>query len=104
MLNKLCNEATPAYQLALPHLKAHASGYMKHLKLYTETVEHLILILKGGKLMTVYEELIKRVEEGESFYVNFKNRSLKIGNKFVITDGLYDKERILYDTFYNSNA
>ena len=48
--------------------------------------------------MTVYEELIKRVEEGESFYVNFKNRSLKIENKFVITDGLYDKERILYDT------
>lgn len=46
--------------------------------------------------MTIYEELIKRVEEGESFYVNFKNRSLKIGNKFVITDGLYGKDRILY--------
>ena len=46
--------------------------------------------------MTIYEELIKRVEEGESFYVNFKNRSLKIGKKFVIADNIYDNERKLY--------
>ena len=46
--------------------------------------------------MTIYEELIKRVEEGESFYINFKNKSLKIGKKFVIVDGLYDDERTLY--------
>lgn len=48
--------------------------------------------------MTIYEELIKRVGEGESFYVNFKNRSLKIGKKFIIADGLYDDERTLYTT------
>lgn len=45
--------------------------------------------------MTIYEELIKRVTEGESFYINFKNRALKIGKKFVIADGVYDTEREL---------
>jgi hypothetical protein len=48
--------------------------------------------------MTIYEELIKRVEEGESFYINFKNQSLKIGKKFVVTDGFYDDDRILFTT------
>ena len=47
--------------------------------------------------MTIYEELIKRVEEGESFYVNFKNRVLKIGKEFLIADGIYDSERTLYE-------
>lgn len=42
--------------------------------------------------MAIYNELIRRVEDGESFYVNFKNKSLKIGKKFVIKDGIYDGE------------
>lgn len=46
--------------------------------------------------MTIYEELIKRVEEGEPFYINFKNQALKIGKKFVISDGFYDEGRTLY--------
>ena len=46
--------------------------------------------------MTIYEELIKRVQEGESFYINFKNQALKIGKEFVIADGFYDDERTLY--------
>lgn len=45
--------------------------------------------------MTIYEELIKRVAEGEPFYINFKNKSLKIGKKFIITDGVYDTSREL---------
>lgn len=45
--------------------------------------------------MTIYEELIKRVGEGEPFYVNFKNCSLKIGKKFIVADGIYDSEREL---------
>lgn len=51
--------------------------------------------------MTIYEELIKRVSEGETFYVNFKNRSLKIGKKFVITDGVHDDSRELIDCSYD---
>jgi hypothetical protein len=56
------------------------------------------MISKGGTMMTIYEELIKRVEDGESFYINFKNQSLKIGKKFVVTDGFYDDDRILFTT------
>jgi len=48
--------------------------------------------------MTIYEELIKRVEEGESFYINLKNQALKIGKEFIVADGFYDDERILYTT------
>ena len=51
--------------------------------------------------MTIYEELIKRVNEGETFYVNFKNRSLKIGKKFVITDGVHDDSRELIACSYD---
>ena len=45
--------------------------------------------------MTIYDELVQRVSDGETFYINFKNRSMKIGNKFVIADGVYDTERQL---------
>lgn len=45
--------------------------------------------------MTIYEELIKRVAEGEPFYINFKNKSLKIGKQFIVTDGVYDTSREL---------
>ena len=45
--------------------------------------------------MTIYEELIKRVSEGEPFYINFKNKSLKIGKQFIIADGVYDISREL---------
>ena len=48
--------------------------------------------------MTIYEELVKRVEEGESFYINLKNQALKIGKKFIIADGFYDDSRVLYTT------
>ena len=51
--------------------------------------------------MTIYEELIKRVSEGEPFYVNFKNRALKIGKKFVIADGVYDDSRELIAYAYD---
>jgi hypothetical protein len=47
--------------------------------------------------MTIYEEFIKRVQEGESFDINFANRSLKVGKKFLIKDGCYDEKRELFD-------
>ena len=49
--------------------------------------------------MTIYEELTQRVSDGETFYINFKNRSMKIGKKFIIADGVSDAERelIAYD-------
>lgn len=47
--------------------------------------------------MTIYDELIQRVSDGETFYINFKNRSMKIGKKFLIADGVYDIERSLIE-------
>jgi hypothetical protein len=48
--------------------------------------------------MTIYDELVQRVQAGETFYINFRNRSLKIGKKFIIADGVYDNSRTLYAT------
>ena len=54
--------------------------------------------------MTIYEELIKRVAEGEPFYINFKNRALKIGKEFIIADGAYDASRkLINDAQYDMN-
>ena len=47
--------------------------------------------------MTIYEELMQRISDGESFYINFKNRAMKVGKKFLIADGVYDTERKLID-------
>ena len=51
--------------------------------------------------MTIYEEFVQRVSDGETFYINFKNKSMKIGKRFVITDGVYDAERKLIDSDCN---
>lgn len=45
--------------------------------------------------MTIYEELIQRVENGETFYIDFKNRALKVGKGFVIKNDVYDRSREL---------
>lgn len=47
--------------------------------------------------MTIYDELIMRVSEGESFRISLQERSLKIGGKPVIKNGNYDIEKILCD-------
>ena len=54
--------------------------------------------------MTIYEELVQRVYDGETFYINFKNRSMKIGKKFIIADGIYDTERRLIDCELSDTA
>ena len=50
--------------------------------------------------MTMYEELVQRVSDGETFYINFKNRAMKIGKKFLIADGIYDENRELINCDY----
>lgn len=47
--------------------------------------------------MTIYEELIKRVLSGESFHIDFQNRSMKIGKQYVIKTGEYDNSRKLFN-------
>ena len=45
--------------------------------------------------MTIYQELMTRVDSGENFYVDFEERTMKVGKQFLIKNGEYDKERIL---------
>lgn len=45
--------------------------------------------------MTIYQELMQRVDSGENFYVDFEERTMKVGKQFLIKNGEYDKERTL---------
>ena len=47
--------------------------------------------------MTIYEELIKRVSEGETFHIDFEKQTMKIGKQKIIDNGVYDEDRILID-------
>ena len=47
--------------------------------------------------MTIYEELIQRVSDGETFHIDFEKRTMKIGKHKVINNGEYDGNRILID-------
>jgi hypothetical protein len=39
---------------------------------------------KGDDLMSIYAELIKRVEEGETFHIDFEKRIMKVGKEYLI--------------------
>ena len=45
--------------------------------------------------MTIYEELIQRVSDGETFHIDFEKRTMKIGKQKIIDNGKYDKNRII---------
>ena len=45
--------------------------------------------------MTIYEELIQRVCEGETFHVDFEKRTMKVGKKILIKNGEYEAARTL---------
>lgn len=47
--------------------------------------------------MTIYEEFIERVYEGESFSIDFEKRIMKVGKTKLIDDGGYDNTRQLID-------
>lgn len=47
--------------------------------------------------MTIYEELIERVSDGETFYIDFEKRTMKIGKQRVIDGGKYDESRVLIE-------
>lgn len=49
--------------------------------------------------MTIYYELIRRVESGETFYIDFEKRTMKVGNQFLIKDGVFNENRKLTSMF-----
>lgn len=46
--------------------------------------------------MTIYEELIERVSNGETFHIDFEQQTMKIGKQKIIDAGKFDESRILY--------
>ena len=50
--------------------------------------------------MTIYEELIQRVSDGETFHVDFEKRTIKIGKQKIIDNGKYDESRTLIKLEY----
>ena len=46
--------------------------------------------------MTIYDELVRRVSDGESFYINLEKRQMKIDKEpIVVCNGVYDVTRKL---------
>lgn len=45
--------------------------------------------------MTIYAELMTRVDAGESFSIDFEKRNIKVGKQFLVKNGEYDSERKL---------
>ena len=46
--------------------------------------------------MTIYEELEQRVSNGETFSIDFKKRTMKVGKDFLIKNGEYNTSRHLF--------
>ena len=45
--------------------------------------------------MTIYEELIQRVSNGETFHIDFEKRTMRIGRQKLVSNGKYDEDRTL---------
>ena len=73
---------------------------MKQIKLYTITVECL-QYNKGDEYMSIYLELVERVDNGETFHIDFEQRTMKIGKEYLIKNGEYDETRELFGTLYD---
>ena len=47
--------------------------------------------------MSIFLKGLERVENGERFYIDFEQRTMKIGQAKVIDNGEYDTSQVLYD-------
>lgn len=47
--------------------------------------------------MTIFEELVQRVDCGEKFYIDFKTQTMRVGKQKLIDNGEYDIARKLID-------
>lgn len=46
--------------------------------------------------MSIYSELIERVDNGEKFCIDFEKRNMKVGKEYLIKDGEYDEAKGLF--------
>ena len=49
----------------------------------------------------LYEKLLEKVENGGSYYINFKTKSLRINHKYYIKDGEVLTDEDLIDSYEN---
>lgn len=54
--------------------------------------------------MTILNELVERVSNGETFHIDFEKRTMKVGNKFIIKNGEYDTSRRLFSVEDDSHS
>ena len=47
--------------------------------------------------MSIYTEVLERVENGETFYIDFEKRIMKVGRDKIIDNGEYDTSKTLCD-------
>ena len=46
--------------------------------------------------MTIFDELIERVSNGQTFHIDFEKRTMRVGGKFLIVNGKYDTSRTIF--------
>ena len=46
--------------------------------------------------MSIYSELIERVDNGERFHIDFEKRNMRVGKEYLIKDGEYDTSKELF--------
>ena len=49
------------------------------------------------KSVPIYVELVTRVDDGETFSVDFEKQTMKVGKEYLIKNGEYDSSRKLFD-------
>lgn len=54
--------------------------------------------------MSIYYEVLERVESGERFYINFEKRTMKVGSETLVDNGEYDSSKALFDGAYDSKS
>ena len=47
--------------------------------------------------MSIYLEMLERVENGERFHIDFEKRTMKVGGEMIINKGEYDASKKLYE-------
>ena len=51
--------------------------------------------------MSIFLKGLERIEKGERFYVDFEQRTMKIGQNKVIDNGEYDMSQVLYNESFD---
>ena len=53
--------------------------------------------------MSIFLKGLEQVENGERFYIDFEQRTMKIGQAKVIDNGEYDTSQVLYDEKFDNS-